>query len=150
MTMTKISFNIWSFIRNKFMTHSSKRFLLMKLRILSKRFLLIKLGMRHGAMRVEILALRSNDTWPLVPFHSSMNVVSNCWVYRIKCRVDGSIERFVDKSVNNKKNSMVLQTNNAHQKNNYSLEYTERIISLVIGSGIYNNFIPTLWNILNE
>jgi hypothetical protein len=42
----------------------------------------------------EIAALRSNHTWPLVPFHPSMNVVGSGWVYRIKHRVDGSIERY--------------------------------------------------------
>jgi hypothetical protein len=45
-----------------------------------------------------------------------MNVVGNRSVYRIKCRVDGSIEQFVGKSIDNKKNSMVLQTDNACQK----------------------------------
>jgi len=31
----------------------------------------------HGAMRDEIQALRSNNTWSLVPFHPSMNVVGS-------------------------------------------------------------------------
>jgi histone deacetylase 1/2 len=48
----------------------------------------------HNAMCDEIAALRSNRTWSLVPFHSSMNVVGSRWVYRIKRRVDGSIERY--------------------------------------------------------
>jgi hypothetical protein len=48
----------------------------------------------HNAMCDEIAALRSNRTWSLVLFHSSMNVVGSRWVYRIKCRVDGSIERY--------------------------------------------------------
>jgi hypothetical protein len=48
----------------------------------------------HNAMCDEIAALRSNHTWSLVPFHSSMNVVGSRWVYRIKRRVDGSIERY--------------------------------------------------------
>jgi histone deacetylase 1/2 len=46
----------------------------------------------HNAMCDEIAALRSKRTWSLVPFHPSMNVVGSRWVYRIKCRVDGSIE----------------------------------------------------------
>jgi hypothetical protein len=45
-------------------------------------------------MRDEIQALRSNNTWSLVPFHPSMNVVGSRWVYMIKHRVDGSIERY--------------------------------------------------------
>jgi len=48
----------------------------------------------HNAMCDEIAALRSNRTWSLVPFHPSMNVVRSRWVYRIKRRVDGSIERY--------------------------------------------------------
>jgi hypothetical protein len=42
----------------------------------------------------EIAALRINRTWSLVPFHPSMNIVGSRWVYRIKRRVDGSIERY--------------------------------------------------------
>jgi len=48
----------------------------------------------HNAMCDEIAALRSNRTWSLVPFHPSMNVVGSRWVYRIKRRVDGSIEHY--------------------------------------------------------
>jgi len=53
-----------------------------------------KYAVWHNAMCDEIKALRSNHTWSLVPFHPSMNVVGSGWVYRIKCRVDGSIERY--------------------------------------------------------
>jgi hypothetical protein len=42
----------------------------------------------------EITALRSNRIWSLVPFHPSMNDVGSRWVYQIKRRVDGSIERY--------------------------------------------------------
>jgi hypothetical protein len=45
-------------------------------------------------MHKKIQALRSNDTWTLVPFHHSMNVVGNQWMYMIKHRVDGRIERY--------------------------------------------------------
>jgi len=48
----------------------------------------------HSIMREEIQALHANETWTLVPFHPSMNVVSCRWVYKIKHRVDGSIERY--------------------------------------------------------
>jgi hypothetical protein len=48
----------------------------------------------HDVMCDEIKALRSNHTWSLVPFHPSMNVVGSRWVYRIKRRVDGSIDRY--------------------------------------------------------
>jgi hypothetical protein len=48
----------------------------------------------HNAMCDEIATLRTNRTWSLVPFHPSMNVVGSRWVYRIKHRVDDSIERY--------------------------------------------------------
>jgi hypothetical protein len=48
----------------------------------------------HDAMCDEIKALRYNHTWSLVSFHPSMNVVGSRWVYRIKRRVDGSIDHY--------------------------------------------------------
>ena len=53
-----------------------------------------KYAVWHDAMCDEIKALHSNHTWSLVPSHPSMNVVVSRWVYRIKRRVDGSIERY--------------------------------------------------------
>jgi len=46
------------------------------------------------AMQEEIQALHDNGTWTLVPYHSSMNLVGSRWVYKIKRRADGSIERY--------------------------------------------------------
>jgi len=48
----------------------------------------------HDVRRDEIQALRSNNTWSLVPFHLSMNVVSSRWVYKIKNLMDDSVERY--------------------------------------------------------
>jgi len=48
----------------------------------------------HSAMNEEIQALRANRTWTLVSFHPSMNVVGSRWVYKIKRKSDGSIERY--------------------------------------------------------
>ena len=47
-----------------------------------------------SAMTDEYHALLDNQTWTLVPRTSSMNVVGCRWVYKIKERVDGSIERY--------------------------------------------------------
>jgi len=47
----------------------------------------------HNATREEIQALCANKTWTLVSFHPSMNVVGSRWVYIIKCKADGNIER---------------------------------------------------------
>jgi hypothetical protein len=48
-----------------------------------------------------------------------------------------------------KKNLMTLQMDNVSKKKkkNYPLEYTDKIILSVIGSGIWSNFIPTLCKI---
>ena len=46
------------------------------------------------AMQDEIQALQSNGTWTLIPYCSSMNVVGSRWVYKIKRRADGSIDRY--------------------------------------------------------
>jgi hypothetical protein len=46
----------------------------------------------HNAMQKEIWAFHCNQTWSLVPFHSSMNVVGSRWVYKIKQHVDGQID----------------------------------------------------------
>lgn len=43
------------------------------------------------AMDLEYTTLVSNNTWHLVPFHSSMNVVGSKWVFRIKRNSDGSV-----------------------------------------------------------
>jgi hypothetical protein len=48
----------------------------------------------HSAICEEIQASRANKTWTLVSFHPLMNVVGNRWVYKIKHRVDSSIERY--------------------------------------------------------
>ena len=48
----------------------------------------------HTAMKSEIAALHANGTWSLVPFDPSMNVVGCRWVYKIKRRADGAIDRY--------------------------------------------------------
>lgn len=45
-------------------------------------------------MEEELLALRENNTWELVPRVPNMNVIGSRWVYKIKSKADGSIERF--------------------------------------------------------
>ena len=46
------------------------------------------------AIEEEIKALAENQTWDLVPKPKNMKPISCKWVYKIKTRPDGSIERY--------------------------------------------------------
>ncbi|GKV48803.1 hypothetical protein SLEP1_g55595 [Rubroshorea leprosula] len=46
------------------------------------------------AMAEEYNALLGNNTWDLVPSPPTVNIVGSKWVYRIKQKSDGTIERF--------------------------------------------------------
>ncbi|KAL8120516.1 hypothetical protein AgCh_017628 [Apium graveolens] len=46
------------------------------------------------AMRKEIIALQENQTWELVSLPAGKKPVGSKWVYKIKLKADGNIERF--------------------------------------------------------
>lgn len=46
------------------------------------------------ALEEEISALKVNHTWDLVPKLEEVKPISCRWVYKVKTRVDGSIERY--------------------------------------------------------
>jgi histone deacetylase 1/2 len=46
------------------------------------------------AMEEEHDALLRNNTWHLVPSSSSRNLIDCKWVYRVKKRADGTIDRY--------------------------------------------------------
>ena len=45
-------------------------------------------------MRSELQALQANGTWSLTPFPASKTPIGCHWVYKIKHKSDGSIERY--------------------------------------------------------
>ena len=45
-------------------------------------------------MDAEFLALQRNKTWHLVPPEKGRNVIDCKWVYKIKKKSDGSIDRY--------------------------------------------------------
>jgi histone deacetylase 1/2 len=47
-----------------------------------------------AAMDSEFNALQKNKTWHLVPSTSGKNIIDCKWVYKIKKKADGSIDRY--------------------------------------------------------
>lgn len=45
-------------------------------------------------MQEEFSALQHNDTWDLVSFSSSMNLIGCKWMFRVKYNPDGSILKY--------------------------------------------------------
>ncbi|KAK1652972.1 hypothetical protein QYE76_070777 [Lolium multiflorum] len=48
----------------------------------------------RAAMEAEFLALQHNKTWRLVPPVQGVNIIDSKWVFKIKQKSDGSIERY--------------------------------------------------------
>lgn len=47
-----------------------------------------------AAMDTEYKALQQNKTWHLVPRPKGKNIIGCKWVYKIKRKADGSIDRY--------------------------------------------------------
>jgi hypothetical protein len=45
-------------------------------------------------MNEEYSALMKNKTWRLVPPHKATNVIDCRWIYKVKRKADGSIDRY--------------------------------------------------------
>lgn len=46
------------------------------------------------AMVGEYMALVKNKTWHLVPPHAGINIIDSKWVYKVKRKPDGTIDRY--------------------------------------------------------
>jgi histone deacetylase 1/2 len=46
------------------------------------------------AMDAEFSALQRNQTWRLVPAQKGLNIIDSRWVYKVKRKPDGSVDRF--------------------------------------------------------
>lgn len=46
------------------------------------------------AMNLELQALQTNDTWDIVPLPAGKKSVGCKWVYKVKSKANGSLERY--------------------------------------------------------
>lgn len=46
-----------------------------------------------AAMKEELQALEDNNTWTLIPKTDDMNIIGTKWVFKVKYKVDSTIER---------------------------------------------------------
>lgn len=46
-----------------------------------------------AAMQAEFQDLTDNHTWDLVPYDSTMKVINNTWIFKVKTYSDGSLDK---------------------------------------------------------
>lgn len=55
----------------------------------------------NDTMKAEFLVLKKNETWTLIPHNSDNNVINSLWIFKVKQRDDGTVERLKDQLVVN-------------------------------------------------
>jgi hypothetical protein len=89
--------------------------------------------------------MRSNNTWSLVPFHPSMNIIGSRWVYKIKYHANDNIEcykaRLVARSFTQQKGIDYSKT--------FSLVIKQVIVKLVFSIMVSHGWMIHQLNIHN-
>jgi hypothetical protein len=87
-------------------------------------------------MPLEYEALQDNRTWHLVAPRKGMNVIDCRWVYKVKRRADGTIERYKAQLVA----KGFKQRYGVDYKDTFSLVVKPTIIRLVVSLAISQNW----------
>jgi hypothetical protein len=85
---------------------------------------------RKDAMNNGIDARRKNGTWHLVPRKSGTNIIDCKWVYKVKRKADGSIDRY--------KAQLVLKG----FKQRYGIDYEDTFQSYIQGCNHSSGVVP--------
>jgi hypothetical protein len=59
-------------------------------------------------MDIEIAALHQNHTWDLIEQPSDVNIIGYKWVYKLKHKLDESIERYKARLVTKRYNQLMV------------------------------------------
>lgn len=76
------------------------------------------------AMKEEYKALIDNKTWNLVPAKQNMNVIGTKWIFKVKRKSDGTVERY--------KARLVAQGFKQQENIDYGLIYSQVVKSSTI------------------
>jgi len=90
----------------------------------------------RSAMNSEFDALLRNQTWELVPPSRHLNVIGCCWIFKIKRKADGTIERYKARLVA----KVYHQQLGVDFHETYSLVVKPATIQLVLSITVCNNW----------
>jgi hypothetical protein len=60
----------------------------------SSHVTIIKHPLWHHAMQEEFDALTKNKSWHIDPPHVGLNIIDSKWIFKLKYKLDGSIDRY--------------------------------------------------------